>query len=80
MEKSEIKNKEAVAEKISLGALKYSFLKTGIGNDIVFDMEESLLESARKIHCIGIGGIGVSALAQMFLLGSQKATFSLQKT
>ena len=42
MEKSEIKNKEAVAEKISLGALKYSFLKTGIGNDIVFDMEESV--------------------------------------
>jgi len=39
-------------------------------------MEESLLESARKIHCIGIGGIGVSALARMFLLERKKVSGS----
>jgi len=31
-----------ISEKVSLGALKYSFLKTGVHNDIVFDLEESV--------------------------------------
>ncbi|OGH58610.1 MAG: arginine--tRNA ligase [Candidatus Magasanikbacteria bacterium RIFCSPHIGHO2_01_FULL_33_34] len=42
MEESDIKNKEFISEKVSLGALKYSFLKTGVHNDIVFDLEESV--------------------------------------
>ncbi len=34
-------NKE-IAEAVALGAVKYSFLKTNIGQDIVFDFEKSL--------------------------------------
>jgi len=33
---------EATAEKIAIAAVKYSFLKTGIKNDIKFDLEESV--------------------------------------
>ncbi len=32
----------AVAEAIAVGAVKYSFLKSGVGSDIVFDLEKSL--------------------------------------
>ncbi|MEK9166412.1 MAG: arginine--tRNA ligase, partial [Patescibacteria group bacterium] len=38
----EVENKENVAEKISLGAMKYSILKQSIGKDIVFDFKTSL--------------------------------------
>ncbi|MFA6136006.1 MAG: Mur ligase domain-containing protein [Candidatus Paceibacterota bacterium] len=31
-------------------------------------MDLNILSKSKKIHCIGIGGIGVSALARMFLL------------
>jgi arginyl-tRNA synthetase len=33
---------EEIAEKIAVGAVKYSFLKTGLGQDIAFDLKESI--------------------------------------
>ncbi|MDP2684539.1 MAG: arginine--tRNA ligase [bacterium] len=42
MKKSEINNKEETADKVAMAALKYSFLKTGVHNDIVFNLEESV--------------------------------------
>ena len=38
----EFENIEDVAEKVSLAAAKYSFLKTGVHNDIKFDLDESV--------------------------------------
>lgn len=38
----DIKNKELVAEKIAVAAVKYSFLHTGANNDIVFSINESV--------------------------------------
>ena len=37
-----IKNKNKASEQISLAAVKYSFLKTGINRDIAFDIKESI--------------------------------------
>ncbi|MBI4059745.1 arginine--tRNA ligase [Candidatus Giovannonibacteria bacterium] len=34
--------KDEVAEKVTVGAVKYSLLKVGVGRDIVFDIEKSL--------------------------------------
>lgn len=51
METSEIKaklskeEKADTVEKVSMGAVKYAFLKTGRINDIVFDMQESVSTS-----------------------------------
>lgn len=51
IESSEVKaklspeEKEVVIEKVSMGAVKYAFLKTGRVNDIVFDMQESVSTS-----------------------------------
>ncbi len=51
METSEIKaklskeEKASTVEKVSMGAVKYAFLKTGRVNDIVFDMQESVSTS-----------------------------------
>lgn len=48
IEKSEVKaelspeDKEITIKKVSMGAIKYAFLKTGRLNDMVFDMEESV--------------------------------------
>jgi arginyl-tRNA synthetase len=42
MADSEVDNKEDLLKKISLGAVKYSMLKTGSQNDIVFDINESI--------------------------------------
>jgi len=42
MSDRELSNKDEVAEKISIAAVKYSFLKTGVANDIAFDFEESV--------------------------------------
>ena len=42
MKDSKIPNKETVADKVSVGAVKYSILKQSAGNDIVFDPEKSL--------------------------------------
>ncbi len=42
MDKSDVKNKVDVAEKVAISAVKYSFLKTGIANDMQFDMAESI--------------------------------------
>jgi len=42
MKGNKIKNKTEVAEKVTLAAVKYSFLKTGIANDIKFDIAESI--------------------------------------
>lgn len=46
MERSEkaapIRDKDAVAEAVAVGAVKYSLLKVGIGKDIVFDIDTSL--------------------------------------
>jgi arginyl-tRNA synthetase len=41
-ENKNIKNKEETAEKISLAAVKYSILKCGLKNEIVFDIKESI--------------------------------------
>jgi len=40
--KKAYKTEEKVAEKIAVGAVKYSFLKTGLGQDIAFDLKESI--------------------------------------
>ncbi len=37
-----LKNKEAVSEKISMAAVKYSILKNGVTKDIAFDIDESI--------------------------------------
>ncbi|MFA6427760.1 MAG: arginine--tRNA ligase [Candidatus Magasanikbacteria bacterium] len=42
MGESKVKDKEEVAEKVAIGAIKYAFLKTGVSNDIQFDMKESI--------------------------------------
>lgn len=42
MKEREIKNKEESIRKIANAAVKYSMLKTGISNDIVFDVNESV--------------------------------------
>ncbi len=44
LEKTEVEEteKDALAEKITIGAVKYSFLKNGIGQDLIFDLEKSL--------------------------------------
>ncbi len=42
MKESEIKNPTETIAKIALSAVKYSFLKTGVHNDIKFDLEESV--------------------------------------
>ncbi len=36
------KEKDEIAEKIAVAAIKYAFLKNGIGKDVVFDLEKSL--------------------------------------
>jgi len=33
---------EGIAEKIAVGAIKYAFLKVGVGNDIAFDFEKAI--------------------------------------
>ncbi len=38
----DLKNKQEIIKKVSLAAIKYSILRTGIGNDIVFDFNESI--------------------------------------
>lgn len=40
--KVEEKDRDDVSEKLSIAAIKYSFLKNGIGKDISFDFKESL--------------------------------------
>lgn len=42
MKDREIKNKKDAVKKIANAAVKYSMLKTGIDNDIVFDINESI--------------------------------------
>lgn len=42
MKDREMKNKVATIKKIAVAAVKYSMLKTGVGNDIVFDINESI--------------------------------------
>jgi len=42
MEGHELKNKEKTSEKVAMAAIKYSFLRTGAQNDILFDIKESL--------------------------------------
>jgi len=42
MKDGSVEKKELIAEKVALGAVKYSFLKVGIKNDISFDLEESV--------------------------------------
>lgn len=36
------KEKNKISQSVALGAVKYSFLKTGIKNDIIFDFEETI--------------------------------------
>ncbi|MGH7203020.1 MAG: arginine--tRNA ligase, partial [Candidatus Levyibacteriota bacterium] len=38
----EISDKDTIAETVGLAAIKYAFLKSSIGKDIVFDLEESV--------------------------------------
>lgn len=42
MAASTVKDKATVAEKVSVAAIKYALLKTGSGNDIAFDIKESI--------------------------------------
>lgn len=37
-----VENKEQIAEMVGIGAVKYAFLRSSIGKDIVFDLEESV--------------------------------------
>ena len=48
MKDVELENKEETLEKISLGAIKYAFLKTGIKNDIAFDLDASISTSGNS--------------------------------
>jgi len=40
--KKSFKTEEKIAEQIAVGAVKYSFLKTGLNQDIAFDLKESI--------------------------------------
>lgn len=42
MQNSNLDNIEEIAEKVAIASVKYAFLKTGIDNDIAFDMKESV--------------------------------------
>ncbi len=42
MRDSKIKNKKDTARKVALAAVKYSILKTGVANNMVFDINESI--------------------------------------
>ncbi len=42
MKESEIKDKERVGEIIGKAAVKYALLKTGVGQDVVFDFDSSV--------------------------------------
>ena len=42
MDESDLPNKDDVAEAVTMAAVKYAFLRTGVDNDIAFDMEESV--------------------------------------
>lgn len=42
MRDREIKNREEIVKKVANAAVKYSILKTGVSNDIVFDFNESV--------------------------------------
>lgn len=42
MQGRELKNADAVAQQVAVGAIKYAVLKQGSGKDIVFDPEQSL--------------------------------------
>ena len=42
MTDDKVADKEEVAKAVALGAVKYSFLKTGIKNDIIFNFEETI--------------------------------------
>lgn len=42
MNNHEVKNEALVMEKVSIAAVKYAFLRTGISNDIIFDINESV--------------------------------------
>jgi arginyl-tRNA synthetase len=39
---SEIEDKEAVSEMVGMAAVKYAFLRSGVGKDITFDFDESV--------------------------------------
>lgn len=39
---NDLESKERVIQKIAIAAVKYSFLKTGVKNDIKFDLDESI--------------------------------------
>ncbi len=38
----EIENKDEIAEQVGMAAVKYAFLRSSLGKDIVFDLEESV--------------------------------------
>ena len=42
MKERQIKNQAATIKKIAIAAVKYSMLKTGVGNNIIFDINESI--------------------------------------
>lgn len=42
MKKDDMTSKEDITQAVALGAVKYSFLKTGVRNDIVFDFDETI--------------------------------------
>ncbi len=50
--------------------------RIGIMADATTDIHDFSLAQVRHIHCIGIGGIGVSALAKKFLLEGKKVSGS----
>ena len=39
-------------------------------------MSENILKTAKKVHFIGIGGIGISAIARMLLLNGKQVSGS----
>jgi len=74
-EEKAVENKEEVAERVAVGAIKYSILKQSAGKDIVFDMEKALsfegdsgpyLEYAYARACAVLAKTGkVSAAAKL---------------
>ncbi|MDD4900960.1 MAG: arginine--tRNA ligase [Patescibacteria group bacterium] len=87
--KRSLKNKDEVAEKIALAAVKYSILKSGINTDIAFSLEESISFSGMsgpylQYTCARIGSImkkanpkpQTSSAKQIPSLKPQKITYN----
>ncbi len=70
---SDLKNKQDLTEKISLAAIKYSFLKTGIDRDISFDMAESINLSGNSGPYLQYTYARIQSILRKSEVGSKKS-------